>query len=620
MDVIKIEKEVLDMVVSAMSKSEMLKGLSENMLTQIAQRAELLNIPAGEVVIREGEPSDTFYLIIKGEVAVMHSKEDSAEEIELGRLTPPMTLGEIGLLLEHERTASIHTSEPTMLLKFDRSIFNYLFDNMPQFGLAISTFLAQRVHQLSSKISLPHHDESEGKPDPEVLKLLPTDLLIRHRILPLKVQDRRLYLGFVDDPTPAVMGTLHRLLPGRELRLVRVKPETFNEVLKAHAGVDEWAEDQKTEVVAIPVKEETAGSPRLDALLKRLVTEGASDLHLPAGQIPYWRIDGELRPLEDAKIVGATEVLELMEPVMHDRALEEFQEKKDADYSYTIAGSGRFRINIFQSDNGISAAIRVIPAALMTLEQLGLPPVIKKLCEMPKGLVLVTGPSGSGKSTTLAAMIDYINRNRRAHIITLEDPIEFVHRSNKSLITQRELGTSVLGFSRGLRSALREDPDIVLLGEMRDVETMALALEIANTGHLVFATLHTSTAVGTINRIIDAFPPEQQDQVRNDLSEVLRGVLCQTLCKRQGGGRVAAFELLVVSGPIGNMIREEKIIQIPNMMQTGRAQGHMFMNEALCALVNNRTVSFDEALSKSIDKDDLKRRVTPGEDPDAGKL
>ncbi|MCP4221019.1 MAG: PilT/PilU family type 4a pilus ATPase [bacterium] len=609
MEVIKIEGEVFDKVIAAMGRSELLGSLSQDMMTQVARRAELQKYNQGEQVVREGEPSDSFFMLIKGGVFVLSSPEDGKEPIELGRMHPPATIGEIGLLLEHERTATIRAAEGSLLLKFDRMIFNYMFENIPAFGLSISKFLAKRVQMLSAKISLPRHDE-ETAPSPEIMNLMPMDFIIRHRVLPLKIVDSFLHVGFVDDPTTTVMNALHRLIPGRELKPMNIKVGLFNEVLKGASGVGEWQPIEE-ESPKVSVETTSARSEKLDALLKRLVAEGASDLHLPAGQLPHWRIDGDITVISDAKIIGANEVFELVKPVMNDYALNEFQEKMDADFSYTIPGTARYRVNIYHDDHGISAAIRVIPSSILTFDQLGLPAVVEDLCMLPKGLVLVTGPSGSGKSTTLASMIDYVNVNRKAHIITIEDPVEFSYQSKKSLISQREVGSQALSFARGLRAAVREDPDVILVGEMRDLETISLALESANTGHLVFATLHTSDAVSTVNRIIDVYPPDQQDQVRTDLYQSLKGVVSQNLCKRIGGGRVAAFELLVVNSAIANMIRENKTVQIPSMMQTGRSLGHTFMNESLCKLVIDGKVTSEEALSRSGDKENLQERIKP---------
>jgi twitching motility protein PilT len=611
MESIKIENDILEMVITSMEKSEMLGALSREMLGRIAARAKLVKYDTQEIVIQEGDPSDCFYMIVTGEVAVLSKPEGNKEPVELGHMACPALIGEIGLLLDLARTATIRAAQETQLLKFDQAIFKYMFDNIPAFGHHISKFLAHRVHQLSSQVALPQHDEKAPRPPNELLKLLPMEFLIRHRVLPLRTMEKVLFMGCVDDPTPELLGAIHRQVPGRELRMIRIKSDMFNKVAQTMAGVDGWYAPSKPEKEKKAKKEAEGKSPRLDALLKRLIAEGASDLHLPAGQVPHWRIDGDIIPITDAKIVEPDEVYQLLKPIMNERLIKEFEELKDADFSYPIPGTGRFRVNIYRDDYGVSAAFRAIPSAIFTLEQLRLPPVVEEFCELSEGLVLVTGPSGSGKSTTLAAIINHINRNRRAHIITIEDPIEFLHKSDNSLVSQRELGDQVSSFGRGLRAALREDPDIVLLGEMRDLETIALALEMADTGHLVFATLHTSTAVGTVNRIIDMFPPEQQNQIRTALSDSLKGVIAQTLCKRIGGGRLAAFEVLVVNMAIGSLIREEKTIQIPSTMQTSRAQGNTFLNEDLYRLYNTKKITREEAMNKAVDKTDMEQRLGP---------
>ena len=263
-----------------------------------------------------------------------------------------------------------------------------------------------------------------------------------------------------------------------------------------------------------------------------MVSEGASDLHLSAGHKPRWRVDGDILTLEDGHLLGEEEVYTLFKPIMDQRNIDEFDAINDTDFAYAIEGLARFRCNLFRDRRGIGAVLRQIPSKILTMEQLGLPAAVEKLCHQPKGLVLVTGPTGSGKSTTLAAMMDYINKTRKSHVITLEDPVEFVHQSKQSLFNQREIGPHTESFSRALKAALREDPDIVLVGEMRDLETVHLALETANTGHLVYGTLHTATAISSIDRIIDMFPAGQQNQIRSILGESLKGVVSQTLLKK----------------------------------------------------------------------------------------
>ena len=346
-----------------------------------------------------------------------------------------------------------------------------------------------------------------------------------------------------------------------------------------------------------------AREPVINAMFRRMFELKASDLHLSSTTAPLVRKDGEMRPLHEAAGPLTSEmILRMLTEIMPAINRAEFEAKHDTDFAYEIAGLARFRANMFKDRHGAGAVFRVIPAEILTAEQLGLSPHVLNLCTLKKGLVLVTGPTGSGKSTTLCAMIDHVNKTRADHIITIEDPIEFVHHNQKCLINQREVHTHTRSFKDALRAALREDPDVILVGELRDLETIAIAIETAETGHLVFGTLHTSTAASTIDRVIDQFPADRQSQIRVMLSESLRGVIAQTLCRKVGGGRVAALEVLLTNGAISNLIREGKTFQIPSMMQVGRAQGMIALNDALGDLVKKGLITADEALTRSMDK------------------
>ncbi len=343
--------------------------------------------------------------------------------------------------------------------------------------------------------------------------------------------------------------------------------------------------------------------PAINAMFRRMFELKASDLHLSATTPPMVRKDGEMRRLHDAAGPLSSDMIQrLLLEITPSINRAEFEARHDTDFAYEITGLARFRANVFKDRHGAGAVFRVIPAEILTAEQLGLSPHVLNLCTLKKGLVLVTGPTGSGKSTTLCAMIDYINRTRDEHIITIEDPIEFVHANNKCLINQREVRTHTVSFKAALRAALREDPDIVLVGELRDLETVAIAIETAETGHLVFGTLHTTTAASTVDRIIDQFPADRQSQIRIMLSESLRGVIAQTLCRKIGGGRVAALEVLIANGAVSNLIREGKTFQIPSLMQVNKAIGMVSLNDALFELVQKKIVAPDEAYSKSVEK------------------
>ncbi|MDF3067123.1 MAG: pilus retraction protein PilT [Polyangiaceae bacterium] len=343
----------------------------------------------------------------------------------------------------------------------------------------------------------------------------------------------------------------------------------------------------------------------IDRLLNKLLELKGSDLHISTGSPPMMRVDGEMRTVQGYESLTGEQVQRTLMPIVPPRNREEFEKTHDTDFAYELPGKARFRANLFVDLRGMGAVMRVIPSKILTVDDLNLPKELLSLCHLPKGLVLVTGPTGSGKSTTLAALVDYINRTRQDHIITIEDPVEFVHPNKKCLVNQRQVGEHTDSFKKALRAALREDPDIVLLGEMRDLETIAIALETAETGHLVFGTLHTSSAPSTIDRIIDQYPPEQQEQIRVMLANSLKGVIAQMLCRKIGGGRVAALEVMFGVPAIANLIREKKVFQINSIMQTGRKQGMCLMNDSLFKLVKDGVVAPEEALAKANDKANL---------------
>lgn len=361
---------------------------------------------------------------------------------------------------------------------------------------------------------------------------------------------------------------------------------------------------------AQPVTPARTGPAKIDPILRVLVDQGGSDLHLTANHKPRMRLDGDIQGVPGwNQIISGETIFEWMYEVAHETARQNFEEKNDADFAYEIEGVSRFRMNWFRDRHGPGAVMRTIPSKILTADQLGLPKVIMNFCELPKGLVVVTGPTGSGKSTTLAAMVDHINKRRSDHIITIEDPVEFVHESQKCLVNQREVHLHTDSFSTALRAALREDPDIVLVGEMRDLETVAIAIETAETGHLVFGTLHTNTAMSTVDRIIDQFPTDQQSQIRVMLSESLKGVVAQTLCKKIGGGRCACLEILVVNNAVSNLIREGKTFQIASIMQTGRGIGMQTQQDHMLELVRSKTVTPLEAYIKAVDQQLMKQAL-----------
>lgn len=348
--------------------------------------------------------------------------------------------------------------------------------------------------------------------------------------------------------------------------------------------------------------------PDLTAALQEVVTQRASDLHLTVGAPPMYRINGGLQPIGADLPWPAEKIRSAVMSILTESQRTTFENDLELDLAYTISSKARFRVNLYQQRGSIGAAFRIIPTELKQLNELGIPESVGRFAQLPRGLVLVTGPTGSGKSTTLAALIDLVNTTRTDHIVTVEDPIEFLHSPKSSIVNQREVGTDTHSFAAALKHVLRQDPDVILIGELRDLETISVALTAAETGHLVFATLHTQDAPQTIDRIIDVFPPHQQGQVRTQLAATLQGVICQTLVKRADGlGRTVATEVLVMTPAIANLIREGKTYQIISMMQSGRSQGMHSMDQNLAELVNVGTITVDAALEKATDIDGIAR-------------
>jgi twitching motility protein PilT len=341
---------------------------------------------------------------------------------------------------------------------------------------------------------------------------------------------------------------------------------------------------------------------KIDQFLKALAESGGSDLHVTTGAKPLMRLHGEMTPFPFRELTAAN-VEALLYEIMTAEGREEFEDRMDLDFAYEIEGVSRFRVNVFRQRKGMGAVFRTIPTEILTAEQLGLPEAVRRFARLSKGLVLVTGPTGSGKSTTLAALIDYINETRADHILTIEDPIEFTHPNKRCLVNQREIGSNTKSFAAALRAALREDPDVILVGEMRDRETIELGMTAAETGHLVFGTLHTNSAPKTVDRIIDVFPADQQSQIRSMLAESLKGVVSQVLLRKKGGkGRVAALEIMVGTSALANLIRENKIHQVPSLIQTGRKEGMQLLDQHIMDLLMAGDIDAREAYAKAHNK------------------
>jgi twitching motility protein PilT len=348
----------------------------------------------------------------------------------------------------------------------------------------------------------------------------------------------------------------------------------------------------------------------IEKLLLKMLEMGASDLHLSSGVPPYVRVHGVMQEIPGQPPLDSDDLLARLYEITPERNREEYERRNDTDFAHSIPGASRFRVNFFRDRKGPAAVFRAIPFEILSPQQIGLPKSVLELCDLTKGLVLVTGPTGCGKSTTLATLIDHINKNRTDHIITIEDPIEFVHENKSCLIHQREVHSHTDSFKDALRAALREDPDIVLVGEMRDLETIAIAVETAETGHLVFGTLHTTTAPSTVDRIIDQFPADRQEQIRTMLAASLKGVISQTLCKTIAGGRVAAYEILICNSAVANLIREKKTFQIYSIIQTSKQQGMTTLNDSLLTLVKNKVIDFREAYTVAVNKSEFEGQIT----------
>ncbi len=354
------------------------------------------------------------------------------------------------------------------------------------------------------------------------------------------------------------------------------------------------------------------GTILIDKLLSACVKQGASDLHITVGQPPVLRISGHLQRLK-TKVLEPADTQALMKSITPDRCQQEFQETGSADFGFAFGEAARFRVSVFRQRGNVALVLRQIPLKMWSMDELGVPQVFKSLITRPRGLVIVTGPTGSGKTTSLAAMVDYLNENYDHHIITIEDPIEFQHQHKKSTINQREVGVDVTSFSEAIRRALRQDPDVILVGEMRDLPTIEAAITAAETGHIVFGTLHTSSAGGTINRIIDVFPTSQQEQIRTQLASAVIGILCQQLLRKIGGGRVAAFESLIVTPGIANLIRENKIFRITSSIQTGSKHGMKLLDDHIFELWRDGVIDKENGLAKCNNADELSRRFAQAE-------
>ncbi|HUZ11129.1 MAG TPA: PilT/PilU family type 4a pilus ATPase [Acidimicrobiales bacterium] len=474
------------------------------------------------------------------------------------------------------------------------------------------------VNTLSQLARLPVVDLFADPPTAEAIRLLPPGLGSDHKAVPIRMVDHRLLVAFEEPPELADVRSLGELV-GHELLPVLADPMVIEQILRAH-GADPGAPPKPIEPASAaapredgtraPVAEEIGLSLHVNDLLRYAVKIGASDLHLTAGLPPAVRLHGALRPMEDVPVLDPTALRELIFGILPQAQRERFEADHELDTSHTIAGVGRFRVNLALQRGTITVALRPIPHEIPEFGTLGLPDGIRRFTDLRRGLVLVTGPTGSGKSTSLASLVDIINRTKPLHIVTVEDPIEFLHDHKRSVVSQREVGSDTDSFSEALRRVLRQDPDVILVGELRDLVTISTALTAAETGHLVFATLHTLDAPSTIDRIIDVFPPTQQEQIRIQLAASLQGVVTQQLVPTEDGqGRAVAAEVLVGTPAIQNLIRGAKTHQIYSLMQTGGQHGMQTMDQSLALLVRRGIVTEGVALDRCRSEEDFRNHL-----------
>jgi twitching motility protein PilT len=486
-----------------------------------------------------------------------------------------------------------------------------LAKSLMELGLATE---ADLVQALAAKLGMPFASAESADVDLDAARMISRGLATELGALPIRFGTGDELVVAVSDPNNTAARDKVEAETGLPVTLALAPRRTLQQAIR-HLTVEAPADEPEARQAAVETPPGIAeavpeSAPRitmseedsqidLDELLVRLVDMGGSDLHLTAGIPPTIRVHGDLTPLDDYPKMSPEELQKLLYAIMTQKQREAFENTLELDLSYSVPGRSRFRVNIFQQRDAMGAVMRVIPYEIKSLETLGIPQQVANFAYLPRGFVLVTGPTGSGKSTTLAALIDLINSTRPVHIMTVEDPIEFLHKHKKSVINQREIGTDTLSFNNALKHVLRQDPDVILVGEMRDLETIQIALTAAETGHLVFGTLHTQDAPQTVDRIIDVFPPHQQEQIRVMLAGALQGVMCQTLLKTSDGkGRTVATEVMIATSGIRNLIREGKTHQIYSSIQAGASHGMVAMDQSLATLVKTGKVTYDEALEK----------------------
>jgi twitching motility protein PilT len=460
------------------------------------------------------------------------------------------------------------------------------------------------VAAVADQLALPFWDPTTTPVSPLVDGVIPADVARKHMVVGLALEGDALMVATDNPMDEATLNVVTQVTGWRALPCLAAR----SDIAGALAAM--YGPSPTTSAATYAANEDTQSQLHVNQILSKLVEAKGSDLHLTAGLPPTIRVDGSLRPLEGFEVLTPSKVRDLVYEILSQKVRERFENNLELDTSHVVPGVGRFRLNVFQQRDAVGAVFRAIPFDIVSLEDLGLPPAVHQFADLPRGLVLCTGPTGSGKSTTLAALIDIINANKPLHIMSVEDPIEYLHHHKMAVVNQREVGEDTKGFAEALKHVLRQDPDVILIGEMRDLETISTALTAAETGHLVFATLHTQDAPQSIDRMIDVFPAHQQQQIRTQLATTIQGVVTQQLLPRSGGrGRVVACEVLVATAAVRNLIREGKTHQIYSAMQAGGKFGMQSMDQALAQLVKRRVIDWDVAEERCANPEDLRRLV-----------
>jgi pilus retraction protein PilT len=537
MEKVTVDAALADWIRTALAACDIFSGLSPELLSNLQARAELWALEPGEVLATENSRAEHFYLVVEGQLDVV------VGGVAVAQVGPGMTAGEMGILLDEPRSATLRAHAATSVVAFSARDTTNLIEKLPSFGASIARALAKRLKNANQRIPMPLYEGDASRPDAAALSMLPFTFVRRHRVLPLKMEGNRLLLGCVADLTPELLQNVQSHIPSFELVPMRITGSALDAALAASSAALPVATLPSATPSATP-HVPSGPVPPLVPLLRRMIAEGASDLHLTAKQPPWWRTSGDLKIIPETEVLGPRTVLDMLLPVMDERARTTFEAENDVDFAYPVEGLARFRVNMFKDDSGIGAVLRQIPSKILTFEQLGLPPAIARMCDQPRGLVLVTGPTGSGKSTSLNAFLRKIN-STDLRIITVEDPIEYEVPGVNQMQIRSEIG---LTFASALRSILRQDPDVIMVGEIRDKDTAEIAIRASLTGHLVFSTLHTNDAPGAITRLVDMGiePFLVASAIELVIAQRLVRRLCPNCCASQPISKVKLLETLAI--------------------------------------------------------------------------